>query len=96
MGRNGLPIPSAPPSRALAWVPRMLSALRLTGELSKGSNGNGLVSGVIACAVADRSRRTSRLLGRRATRVPYRRVNHGTERATTVAAIRLLTWRLPL
>jgi NADPH:quinone reductase-like Zn-dependent oxidoreductase len=35
---------------------------------------------------------TSRLLARRATRVPYRRVNHGTERVTTVTAIRPLSW----
>ena len=28
----------------------------------------------------------------RATRVPYRRVNHGIERTTTVTAIRLLSW----
>jgi NADPH:quinone reductase-like Zn-dependent oxidoreductase len=34
---------------------------------------------------------TSRLPARRATRVPYRRVNHGTERSATVTAIRLLT-----
>jgi NADPH:quinone reductase-like Zn-dependent oxidoreductase len=33
---------------------------------------------------------TSRLPARRATRVPYRRVNHGTERSATVTAIRLL------
>jgi NADPH:quinone reductase-like Zn-dependent oxidoreductase len=34
----------------------------------------------------------SRLPARRATRVPYRRVSHGTERSATVTAIRLLTW----
>ena len=28
----------------------------------------------------------------RATRMPYRRVNHGTERAITVTAIRSLSW----
>jgi NADPH:quinone reductase-like Zn-dependent oxidoreductase len=35
---------------------------------------------------------TSRLPARRATRVPYRRINHGTERSATVTAIRLLSW----
>ena len=35
---------------------------------------------------------TSRLPARRATRVPYRRVNHGTERTATVTAIRPLSW----
>ena len=36
---------------------------------------------------------TSRLAVRRATRVPYRRVNHGTERSATVNAIRLIDTR---
>jgi hypothetical protein len=35
---------------------------------------------------------TSRLPARLATRVPYRRVNHGTERVTTVTAIQPLSW----
>ena len=35
---------------------------------------------------------TSHLPARRATRVPYRRVNHGAERSATVTAIRPLTW----
>jgi NADPH:quinone reductase-like Zn-dependent oxidoreductase len=39
---------------------------------------------------------TSRLPARRATRVPYRRVNHGTERTTTVTATPALSWRLAL
>jgi hypothetical protein len=46
----------------------------------------------LSSAVAGRIRRTSRLPARRATRVPYRRVNHGTERAITVTAIRPLSW----
>ena len=55
----------------------------------------GATPGAIGSAVVQLLKQvgaTSRLPARRATRVPYRRVNHGTERSATVTAIRLLTW----
>jgi hypothetical protein len=44
------------------------------------------------CGVALALEESALVLTGRATRVPYRRVNHGTERATTVITIRLLSW----
>jgi hypothetical protein len=50
----------------------------------------------VRSVVADSGRRTSRLPARRATRMPDRRVNHGTQRTTTVTAIRPLSCRAAL
>jgi hypothetical protein len=47
---------------------------------------------VVRVVEVDRAAVRDRLPARHATRVPYRRVNHGTERSATVTAIRLLTW----